>query len=159
MEALAEEGVGNLGEKRRFFGFFEQFQTRGLGGAVALFGVAGVAGADEVLPRERAAHPSRRHMVHGHLDASTPAVLAVVGVAGEDGFPRELQIELGAVDEVLELDDGRERQLASGARDETAPILEDFGLAKPDQLHSATGAADVDRLVIKVKNQHLSVPG
>ena len=145
-----KDGVGVRPRRADLAG---KLHTRLLGRAPRLAMVACYAGADNVLPRVRAAPVPRHHVVQGELTSLAAAVKARVLVAQKDLPPRQAPLEQGAPYEVHKPDHGRDWECCYGGVHLSAAVLEQLRLAHVKQNNGAAHRAHVEWLVVLVQNQ------
>jgi hypothetical protein len=163
------------------FGFANELEAGLVRGAVGLVGVAGDAGADDVLPGSRAAAVAGDDVVEVEVFAveGAAAVLACVFVAFEDVVPGERDFLLGeTVEDQEENDtgdadlegDGVDRLLVGDALREVTPfgeavglkgairgVEDDLGVTFEEEGKGAPDGADIDGLPEPVENENMLV--
>jgi hypothetical protein len=116
--------------------------------------VALLAGRGQVLPIVDAAAVPRDNVVQSQFAGLLATVLAGETVPIEDLLAREAHLRSRPLDHVDETNDGRETENVSGAVEDIFAVFQDLGLAAVHQDERPSGVADVERLVVLVKNQY-----
>jgi len=119
--------------------------------------VTGLAGANHVVPGVSAAEAARSNVVYGQLSGLSATVLAGVVVSKEHLASAHFSLGAGAFYHVDEADDGGDGDGHGGAVEHARVFLEHLRLAPPDEDNCPPRPADIERLVVLIKNQDRGV--
>ena len=143
-----------LDEKQvsRFPGISEEGHAGLSGCSIPLLGVALRTGADEVFPRVLSSSVFRDDVVHGHWAFVCAAVLALVTVSFDDGFPVQEYPFPRNVDHPTKAYDAGEGDGRADRVDVLVVPLDHLGLLQIEQDDRPLGAAHAHGFVVLVQN-------
>lgn len=119
--------------------------------------IADMAAADEIIPGVFSSPLLRDHMINGHGNASTAAILTPVLITLQDVLSRKNDVIPSYPDVFLKFYDTGQRKSHARRMDEVPVILDHLHLVQINKTDGPFGRTDEMRLVILVKDQNLPV--
>jgi hypothetical protein len=126
--------------------------------AVSLLVVAVDTCTHQVLPRVLSSPRNRLHVIHGQCQVRSAAILALVGVAAQDVFPREDDLLVRNPYIHSQSQDARERHRHGHRADSQCVVC--FNQLCFSQVHQHDGLPDIDyahRLVVLIQDQNFCI--
>jgi hypothetical protein len=150
VEAVIHYVVADYGRRR---GLAAQFHACYFGGTPCLALIAGPACAYHVIPGMFASQAARDNVVYGEVSGLLTAILAGIIVSNKHLTPAQLPLYAGTFDHVNQADHRGQIDSHRGAADCTRVFLQHLCLAPPEQDNGPPGTADIERLVVLIKNK------